>query len=111
VNPSPSTYQIKSHRRSGHPASAAEAACSRRICWTCRRIFSGSANDPYSNLTDLGVDVANRDVAWTEITRVCSDLVSDVTKGLEQNTEWQIELLDAFRKPLFRVRVVAESFE
>ena len=50
-------------------------------------------------------------MAWTEITRVCSDLVSDVTKGLEQNTEWQIELLDAFKKPLFRVRVVAESFE
>jgi hypothetical protein len=49
-------------------------------------------------------------VAWTEITRVFSDLVSDVTKRLEQNTEWQIELLDAFRKPLFRIRVVAESF-
>jgi len=68
-------------------------------------------NGPYSNLTDLGIDAANRDAAWTEITRVFGDLVGDVTKGLEQNTEWQIELLDASKKPLFRVRVVAESFE
>jgi len=73
--------------------------------------FFQDPDGPYSNLTDLGVDAANRDVAWTEITRVFSDLVRDVTKGLEQNTGWQIELLDAFRKPLFRVRVVAESFE
>lgn len=67
-------------------------------------------NGPYCNLTNLSVDVANRDAAWSEITRVFSDLVGDVTKGLEQNTEWQIELLDASGKPLFRVRVVAESF-
>jgi len=44
-------------------------------------------NGPYSNLTDLGIDAANRDAAWTEITRVFGDLVGDVTKGLEQNTE------------------------
>ena len=68
-------------------------------------------NRPHSNLIDLSMDVANRDAAWTEITKVFSDLVGDVTKGPEQNTGWQIELPDACRKPLFRVRIVADSFE
>jgi Domain of unknown function (DUF6894) len=68
-------------------------------------------NGPYGNLTDLGIDAADDDAAWSEITRVFSDLVGDVTKELKQNTEWQIELLDASRRPLFRIGIVAETFE
>ena len=38
------------------------------------------------------------------------DLVGDVTRSLTPNDQWQLELLDVSKKPLFRIRVVAESF-
>jgi hypothetical protein len=62
-------------------------------------------------LTDPGIDAANRDAAPPEIIKVFGDLVGNFTKGLEQNTERQIELLDASKRPLFRVRADAASFE
>jgi hypothetical protein len=43
------------------------------------------------------------------MTTVCSDLVGSVSRGIKQNTEWQIELLDLSRKPVFRIRLVAET--
>jgi hypothetical protein len=82
--------------------------CSFGRIGTYHRIFSGVRNGRYGNLTDLGADVASRSVAWTEITRVFSDLARDVAKELKPGTEWQIEFLDASKRPLFRVRLVAE---
>jgi len=61
-------------------------------------------------VADLSADLANRDAAWTEMANVCGDLAGDVTRSLTPNDQWQLELLDVSKKPLFRIRVVAESF-
>jgi hypothetical protein len=50
-----------------------------------------------------------RDAAWHELTRVCSDLAGEGCRSLKQDSEWSIELLDAAQKPLFRIRLVAET--
>jgi hypothetical protein len=54
-------------------------------------------------------DIADRQTAWREMTEVCRNLVGSVSRSLEQNTEWQIELLDLSQKPVFQIRLVAET--
>jgi hypothetical protein len=43
------------------------------------------------------------------MTRVCGDLVGGIARKLKPQTEWRMELLDESRKPVFRIRVVAET--
>ncbi|WP_423962884.1 DUF6894 family protein [Bradyrhizobium sp.] len=47
--------------------------------------------------------------AWSEMTKVCGNLIGDASRKLQQNSDWQMELLDRSNKPLFRIRLVAET--
>jgi hypothetical protein len=68
-------------------------------------------NGRYSGTSDHGSEHVDREAAWTEMTKVCGDLVGGISRKLKRNAEWQMELLDESKKPVFRVRLVAESFE
>ncbi|NPU09833.1 MULTISPECIES: DUF6894 family protein [Bradyrhizobium] len=63
--------------------------------------YSGAADQPY--------EFANRESAWNELTAVCSDLIGGISKTLQQGAEWQMELLDEAKQPVFRIRLVSES--
>ena len=63
----------------------------------------------YAGASDQGSEFASREAAWTEMTKVCGNLVGSLARSLKQNAEWQMELLDEARKPVFRIRLVAES--
>jgi hypothetical protein len=54
-------------------------------------------------------ELASRDEAWRELTRVCGDLVGDSCRNLKPNSEWRMVLLDGADAPLFRIRLVAET--
>ncbi len=54
-------------------------------------------------------EFASREAAWKELTGVCGDLVGENCRNLGQDCEWSMELLDADRAPLFRIRLVAET--
>jgi hypothetical protein len=56
------------------------------------------------------LDVMDRDAAWDEMRKVCGDLIGDAVRGLKQNEQWQIELSDQSKKPVFRIRLVVETF-
>jgi hypothetical protein len=73
--------------------------------------FFQISNGHYSGMSDNSIDLPDKDVAWTEMTKVCSDLVGDISRKMKQNTEWRMELLDESRKPLFRIRLVAETLD
>jgi len=45
------------------------------------------------------------------LTSVCADIVGGISRKLKQGSEWQMELLDESRQPVFRIRLVAESLE
>jgi hypothetical protein len=64
--------------------------------------YAGAADQPY--------EFENREAAWTEMTAVCANLVSAISRGLKENADWQMELLDEAKRPVFRIRLVAESF-
>ncbi|MGC2782133.1 MAG: hypothetical protein WA418_41520 [Bradyrhizobium sp.] len=63
--------------------------------------YSGAADQPY--------EFANRESAWNELTAVCSDLIGGISRTLQQEAEWQMELLDEAKQPVFRIRLVSES--
>ena len=63
----------------------------------------------YSGACDHGAELADREAAWNELTKVCGDIVGGISRKLRQNAEWQMELLDESREPVFRIRLVAET--
>ena len=58
-----------------------------------------------------GTEFPDRNAAWKEMTGVCSDVVGDISRELAENAEWRMELLDESRKPVFRIRLVAETLD
>jgi hypothetical protein len=63
----------------------------------------------FSGASDQGSEFESREAAWVEMTRVCGDLLGSISRKLKPNGEWHMELLDEARKPVFRVRLVAET--
>jgi uncharacterized protein DUF6894 len=63
----------------------------------------------YSGASVQGMEFENHDAAWSEMRRICADLLSGVARSLKQDGEWRMELLDAGSKPVFRVRLISES--
>ena len=68
-------------------------------------------NGHYSGCADQASEFADRDLAWKEMTSVCADMASGILRKLTENSEWQLELLDESREPVFRIRIVAESLD
>jgi hypothetical protein len=63
----------------------------------------------YSGAADQGSEFASREDAWSEMTKVCGNLLGGISRSLKQNGEWHMELLDEAKKPVFRIRLVAET--
>jgi hypothetical protein len=68
-------------------------------------------NGRFSGASDVGTECADRDAAWKELTSVCADIAGGLSRRLQKNSEWQMELLNESRKPVFRIRIVAESLD
>jgi hypothetical protein len=64
-----------------------------------------------SGTSDLRTEFPDRDSAWEEMTGVCGDMVAGISRKLRENDQWQMELLDEFSKPIFRIRLVAETLD
>lgn len=71
--------------------------------------FFRISNGRYSGAADHPYEFANRESAWSEMTAVCADLLGGISRSLQKDAEWQMELLDEAKQPVFRIRLVAES--
>jgi len=69
------------------------------------RISSGR----HSGASEQGAEYESREAAWAEMTKVCADLLGGISRSLKENAEWQMEMLDEAKKPVFRIRLVAET--
>ena len=63
----------------------------------------------YADASGHGTELADRKAAWEELTSVCADMLGSIARHLAENAEWQMEMLDESKKPVFRIRLVAES--
>ena len=66
-------------------------------------------NGSLSGASDQGKEFADHDAAWKELTSVCADIIGGISRKLQQNSEWEMELLDEAKRPVFRIRLVAET--
>ena len=71
------------------------------------RIGSG----PYSGASNQAIELTDREAAWKELSGVCGDMIGSIVRHLQENAEWQMELLNESKEPIFRIRLIAESFE
>ena len=65
-------------------------------------------NGRFAGASDQGTECADHGAAWKEMTNVCADMAGGILRKLTENSEWQLELLDETREPVFRIRIVAE---
>ena len=68
-------------------------------------------NGSLSGASDQGTEFADHDAAWKELTSVCAGIVGGISRKLQQNSEWEMELLDEAKRPVFRIRLVAETLD
>ena len=73
--------------------------------------FFSVRNGEHAGVCDDGAEFPDRDAAWEELTGVCGDMVGGISRKLGENAEWAMELLDESRKPVFRIRLVAETLD
>ena len=66
-------------------------------------------NGSLSGACDQGTDFPDHNTAWKELTSVCAGIISGISRKLQQNSEWEMELLDEAKQPVFRIRLVAET--
>jgi hypothetical protein len=65
----------------------------------------------FSSSVNHAIQLSDREAAWEEMIMVSKDLVGDIAREMKQNAEWQMELLDEGKKPIFRIRLVAETLD
>jgi hypothetical protein len=65
----------------------------------------------YSGASDMPYEFDTPEAAWTEMRSVCSSLVGGIARNLRPNAEWQMELLNDAKVPVFRIRVLGEALE
>ncbi|HEV2157096.1 DUF6894 family protein [Bradyrhizobium sp.] len=68
-------------------------------------------NGIYSGCADRATEFPDRDAAWKEMTSVCADMAAGIARKLRENSEWDMELLDEAKQPVFRIRIVAETLD
>jgi hypothetical protein len=73
------------------------------------RYFFRISHGQYAGASDQGAEFESHEAAWSEMTKVCGNLLGSLSRSLKQNAEWQMELLDEAKMPVFRIRLVAES--
>ena len=73
------------------------------------RYFFRIRNGRYSGASEKGIELADSNAAWEEMTRSCADMVGGICRKLGQNTQWEMELLDERKEPVFRICLVADS--
>ena len=73
--------------------------------------FFRISDGDYAGASDHATEFESRDVAWAEMTKVCGNFLGSISRNMKQDSEWHMELLDESRKPVFRIRLVAESVD
>ena len=63
----------------------------------------------FAGASDQESEFESHSAAWAEMTKVSGNLLGSITRSLQQNAEWQMELLDEAKKPVFRIRLISES--
>src|SRR5579863_4109851 len=68
-------------------------------------------NGRYSGASEHGIELPDHNAAWQELTSSCADMVGGICRKLGRDTQWEMELLDERKQPVFRICLVADSLD
>jgi hypothetical protein len=68
-------------------------------------------NGRYSGASEHGIELADHNAAWQELTSSCADMVGGICRKLGRDTQWEMELLDELKRPVFRISLAADSLQ
>jgi hypothetical protein len=75
-------------------------------------LFFFSLNDGRcTSLQSDGIELPDIPSVWIEATRSTGEMLRDMEHAVSVGTELRMDVADAARKPLFSLRVIAESHE
>ena len=66
-------------------------------------------NGRYSGASEQGIELADNNAAWQELTSSCAEMVGGICRRLGRDAQWEMELLDERKQPVFRICLVADS--
>jgi hypothetical protein len=55
------------------------------------------------------IELKDDHAAWEEATVACAEILKDMDGQLMKSGEWRMEVFDAFRKPLYTLRLIPEA--
>ena len=71
--------------------------------------FFRISNGSLAGASESSFDFPDGNAAWAEMTKMCGSMVGSLCRNLKPKADWQMEFLDASKKPVFRIRLVAEN--
>jgi hypothetical protein len=94
--------------RVGYPADNAPVTASQRSMPLFHfQVQQGKRPGPFALDEVLSDNAAARKVALG----LCADLAKDIVPGLTDDSEWRLDVSDEFGKPVFTIRLLAESLQ
>jgi hypothetical protein len=73
------------------------------------RYYFDISRGTYAGVSDAAFECKDDTAAWTEMTKVCGDLVGDVMRDLKPKSDWKMELLNESKTAIFRISLLAET--
>jgi len=68
-------------------------------------------NGRYSGASEQGIELPDSNAAWQELTSSCAGMVGGICRRLDQNAQWEMELLDEHKQPVFRICLTSDSLD
>jgi hypothetical protein len=75
------------------------------------KYFFAVRQGDYTSYHSDEIELPDMGAVLTVLTQSTGELLRDLSSPLEAGSEWRAEVADECRKPLFSLRVIAESHE
>ncbi len=75
------------------------------------RYFFSVSNGERTTLHSDGIELPDIPAVWIEATKSTGELLRDLDHAIQAGTELRMDVADEARKPLFTLRVIAETHD
>ncbi len=75
------------------------------------KYFFAVRHGDYTSYHSDEIELPDMAAVLRELTQSTGEMLRDLSTPLDAGSEWRVEVADEYRKPLFSLRVIAESHE
>jgi hypothetical protein len=86
-------------------------AWGRKRGYAMPRYFFSVSNGGRTTLHSDGIELPDMPSVWIEATKSTGEILRDLNPAIHAGTELRLDVADEARKPIYSLRVIAESHE